>query len=257
MDNMNNRDNNELNEPQMTDFGFTEVLSSDKSKLVANVFNNVSKKYDLMNNIMSLGLHHFWKKFTTLSININKNAKILDLAGGTADMVVLFNKLINDDGEIWHTDININMLKIGREKLYNEGILATQCICDAEQLPFNNNYFDVVSIAFGLRNMTNKGKVLKEIYRALNYGGSLIVLEFSKIYPTLIPLYNFYLLKILPLMGKMIAHDEDSYKYLAESINIHPDQETVKTMFVDAGFSNVKYYNLSLGIVALHIGYKI
>jgi demethylmenaquinone methyltransferase/2-methoxy-6-polyprenyl-1,4-benzoquinol methylase len=191
-----------------------------------------------------------------LTTDIKSGAKVLDIAGGTGDMTIGFKELVGDTGEVWHTDINSSMLKSGRDRLTNKGILTPQCLCNAENLPFPDNYFDAVCVSFGLRNMTHKDKALKEMHRVLNHGGVLFVLEFSKIYKPLEKLYDLYSFKILPFMGKLIAKDQESYQYLAESIRMHPDQETLKQMMLDSGFTTVKYHNLTFGITALHKGYK-
>lgn len=240
-----------------THFGFKTIAEEKKSDLVADVFHSVAKNYDLMNDLMSFGLHRLWKKFTLFTTEITSGAKVLDIAGGTGDMSIGFKKLVGDTGEVWHTDINSSMLSYGRDRLLNHGIVTPGCLCDAEQLPFNDNYFDVVCVSFGLRNMTHKDTALKEMQRVLKPGGILLVLEFSKIYSPLQKLYDIYSFKLLPFMGKVIAKDAESYKYLAESIRMHPDQETLKQMMLDAGFSKVNYYNLTLGVTALHKGYKI
>jgi len=242
--------------PNKTHFGFQEVDEQDKSSLVANVFHNVANKYDIMNDVMSFGLHRLWKKFTLFTAEIKKNDKVLDIAGGTGDMTIGFKKLVGDNGEVWHTDINSSMLQEGRKRLINQGIITPQCICDAEQLPFSDGYFNAVCVSFGLRNMTHKDLALQEMFRVLKTGGVLYVLEFSEINAQLKPFYDFYSFKILPLMGELVAKDRESYQYLAESIRMHPNQETLKTMMLDAGFSKVTYTNLTFGVTALHKGYK-
>ncbi|HMT01873.1 MAG TPA: bifunctional demethylmenaquinone methyltransferase/2-methoxy-6-polyprenyl-1,4-benzoquinol methylase UbiE [Burkholderiales bacterium] len=243
-------------ENKTTSFGFKNVHENEKQNLVANVFHSVAKNYDLMNDVMSLGLHRLWKKFTLFNSEIKLGAKVLDIAAGTGDMTLGFKKIVGESGEVWHTDINISMLKIGRERLINKGVITPSCLCDAEQLPFNNNYFDAICVSFGLRNMTHKDLALKEMYRVLKPGGVLLILEFSKIYKPLEKLYDLYSFKLLPLMGKLIAKDSNSYKYLAESIKTHPDQETLKNMMLEAGFSKTTFFNLAMGITALHKGYK-
>lgn len=243
--------------PNTTNFGFKAVNTQDKASLVADVFDSVAPNYDIMNDVMSMGMHRLWKKFTFLTTNIKTGFKVLDIAGGTGDMSLGFKKMVGDSGEVWHTDINASMLKIGRNRLINYGIITPQCLCDAENLPFPSNYFDVVCVSFGLRNMTHKELAIKEMYRVLNTGGVLLILEFSKIYPPLNKLYDLYSFKLLPMMGKLIAKDSDSYQYLAESIRMHPNQETLKQMMLDAGFTMVDYHNLTFGITALHKGYKL
>ncbi len=245
------------NNDNTTHFGFKNVNKNDKANLVANVFHSVAKNYDIMNDVMSMGLHRIWKKFTFFTAEIKAGAKILDIAGGTGDMTLGFKKIVGESGEVWHTDINSSMLKEGRNRLINKGIITPQCLCDAEKLPFNDNYFDGVCVSFGLRNMTHKEEALKEMYRVLKPSGILFILEFSKVSKPLSKLYDFYSFKMLPLMGKFIANDEESYRYLAESIRMHPDQETLKQMMLDAGFAKVKYNNLTFGVTALHKGYKV
>ncbi len=241
---------------QQTHFGFKTVTEDKKASLVADVFHSVAKNYDIMNDVMSFGLHRIWKKFTLFTSEIKPGDKILDIAGGTGDMTKGFKKIVGDSGEVWHTDINSSMLKVGRDRLLDEGVLTPQCLCDAEKLPFPDNYFNGVCVSFGLRNMTHKDIALKEMYRVLKPGGVLMVLEFSKVHKPLDKIYDIYSFKLLPLMGKVIAKDADSYQYLAESIRMHPDQETLKEIMLEAGFDKVKYHNLTFGVTALHKGYK-
>ena len=239
-----------------THFGYKTVDEEQKASLVADVFHSVAGNYDIMNDVMSLGMHRIWKQFTFFTSELKPGNKVLDIAGGTGDMTKGFKKIVGDNGEVWHTDINSSMLRAGRDRLLNEGILTPQCLCDAEKLPFPDNYFDGVCVSFGLRNMTHKDIALREMYRVLKPGGVLMVLEFSKIHKPLAKLYDLYSFKFLPFMGKVIAKDEQSYQYLAESIRMHPDQETLQQMMYEAGFAKVKYHNLTLGITALHKGYK-
>lgn len=239
-----------------THFGYKTVDEEQKASLVADVFHSVAGNYDIMNDVMSLGMHRIWKQFTFFTAELKPGNKVLDIAGGTGDMTKGFKKIVGDNGEVWHTDINSSMLRAGRDRLLNEGILTPQCLCDAEKLPFPDNYFDGVCVSFGLRNMTHKDIALREMYRVLKPGGVLMVLEFSKIHKPLAKLYDLYSFKFLPFMGKVIAKDEQSYQYLAESIRMHPDQETLQQMMYEAGFAKVKYHNLTLGITALHKGYK-
>jgi demethylmenaquinone methyltransferase/2-methoxy-6-polyprenyl-1,4-benzoquinol methylase len=239
-----------------THFGFQEVDEGEKSNLVADVFHSVAGKYDIMNDLMSFGLHRLWKKFTLFTSEIKKNDKVLDIAGGTGDMSIGFKKLVGDNGEVWHTDINSSMLKQGRNRLINQGIITPQCICDAEKLPFNDGYFNAVCVSFGLRNMTHKDLALQEMFRVLKPGGVLYILEFSEVNPRLKPIYDFYSFKVLPLFGQLVAKDRDSYQYLAESIRMHPNQETLKDMLLQAGFRKATYCNLTFGVTALHKGYK-
>ncbi|MBY0378818.1 MAG: bifunctional demethylmenaquinone methyltransferase/2-methoxy-6-polyprenyl-1,4-benzoquinol methylase UbiE [Burkholderiales bacterium] len=240
-----------------THFGFKQVNETEKANMVADVFHSVAKNYDIMNDVMSMGLHRIWKKFTTFTAEIRTGAKVLDIAGGTGDMSLGFTKIVGDTGEVWHTDINSSMLKTGRNRLMDNGVIIPQCLCDAEKLPFADNYFNGVIVSFGLRNMTHKDLALQEMHRVLKSGGILFVLEFSKVAKPLQPLYDLYSFKILPFLGKVIAKDAQSYQYLAESIRMHPDQETLKQMMLDAGFSRVKYHNLNFGITALHKAYKV
>ncbi|MBX9597007.1 MAG: bifunctional demethylmenaquinone methyltransferase/2-methoxy-6-polyprenyl-1,4-benzoquinol methylase UbiE [Burkholderiales bacterium] len=243
-------------EQSKTHFGFKTVEEDKKANLVADVFHSVAGNYDIMNDVMSMGMHRVWKQFTFFTAELKSGDKVLDIAGGTGDMTRGFKKIVGETGEVWHTDINSSMLKVGRDRLLNEGILTPQCLCDAEKLPFPDNYFNGVCVSFGLRNMTHKDLALREMYRVLKPGGILMVLEFSKVYKPLSKLYDLYSFKFLPLMGKLIAKDAESYQYLAESIRMHPDQETLQQMMYAAGFAKVKYHNLTLGITALHKGYK-
>ncbi len=239
-----------------THFGFNTISETEKARKVANVFDSVAERYNLMNDVMSVGLHRLWKRFAVEASGVKKGDRVLDIAGGTADLTTLFLQQVGKQGEVWLTDINNSMLTIGRDRLLNAGIATPVTQCDAEKLPFPDNYFDCVSVAFGLRNMTHKDIALKEMLRTLRPGGSVIVLEFSKIWKPLRPLYDTYSFKILPTMGKIIANDAESYRYLAESIRVHPSQETLKELMEQVGFERVEYFNLAMGIVALHRGYK-
>jgi len=223
---------------------------------VAEVFHSVAARYDLMNDVMSLGLHRLWKRFTVAQAGLRPGMRVLDVAGGTADLTRLFLNEVGDSGQVVLTDINFSMLAEGRDRMLNRGNTPPTVQCDGERLPFAENYFDCVSIAFGLRNMTHKDRALSEMYRVLKPGGRLLVLEFSKVWKPLEAAYDAYSFKLLPRMGKWLANDSASYQYLAESIRMHPDQETLKTMMQTAGFEKVTYHNLSAGIVALHKGYK-
>lgn len=245
-----------MNAEKKTHFGFENIRESDKVKRVAGVFDSVATRYDLMNDLMSAGLHRVWKAFTIERAAIREGARVLDIAGGTGDLAKAFAKKAGKTGQVWLTDINRAMLSVGRDNLNNQGMLLPVAQCDSEQLPFPDNYFDCVSVAFGLRNMTHKDKALSEMYRVLRAGGRLLVLEFSQIYKPLAPLYDLYSFKVIPKIGEMIAGDADSYRYLAESIRMHPDQETLKDMIKKTGFDRVDYYNLTFGIVALHRGIK-
>ena len=239
-----------------THFGFSTVAEEEKAAKVRGVFDSVASRYNLMNDLMSGGLHRLWKQFTIGQSGVRDGSRVLDIAGGTGDLALAFAKRAGDRGQVWLTDINNAMLTIGRDRLIDAGIRTASAQCDAEKIPFPGNYFDCVSVAFGLRNMTHKDVALKEMLRVLKPGGRLLVLEFSKIWKPLEPVYDFYSLKVLPEMGKMVAGDPDSYRYLAESIRVHPDQETLKTMMESVGFDKVEYFNLTAGIVALHRGFK-
>ena len=244
------------NSDKQTHFGYQTVNESEKAGRVAQVFHSVAKNYDLMNDVMSGGLHRLWKHFTINTAYVPAGGKVLDIAGGTGDLSRGWAKKVGRDGEVWLTDINSSMLGVGRDRLLNEGLVLPVAVCDAEKLPFPDDYFDLVSVSFGLRNMTHKDTALQEMRRVLKPGGTLLVLEFSKVNKTLEPAYDLYSFKLLPLMGRLIAKDADSYQYLAESIRMHPDQETLKQMMLDAGFSRVDYQNLTAGVVALHKGVK-
>ena len=242
-----------------THFGFKTVAETEKEHLVADVFHSVADKYDLMNDLMSFGIHRLWKRFTIDCAGVRPGQKILDLAGGTGDLTAKFSRLVGDTGEVVLADINDSMLKVGREKLRNKGLVSNirYVQANAENLPFPDNYFDLITIGFGLRNVTHKDKALASMYRALKPGGRLLVLEFSK--PTnavMSKLYDIYSFKDLPKMGQLVAKDSDSYQYLAESIRMHPDQETLKGMMEGVGFEQVTYHNLTQGVVALHRGFK-
>ena len=238
------------------DFGFTEVDENAKAAKVADVFHSVANRYDVMNDFMSAGMHRLWKRFAVRLAALKPNERLLDLAGGSGDLVMLFSKSIGAQGELWLTDINASMLKVGRDRLLDAGVLCPALLCDAEKLPFPSNYFDVVTCAFGLRNMTHKDRALTEMQRVLRPGGRVMVLEFSKVWEPLRPAYDAYSFNVLPVLGKHVARDESSYRYLAESIRMHPDQETLKAMMVEAGLAQVEYFNLSAGVVAVHRGFK-
>jgi demethylmenaquinone methyltransferase/2-methoxy-6-polyprenyl-1,4-benzoquinol methylase len=240
-----------------THFGFETVEEKDKAKRVAEVFTSVASKYDIMNDLMSAGLHRVWKNFTIQLSGVRAGERVLDVAGGSADLSRKFAKRVGPTGQVWLTDINNAMLRVGRDRMIDDGFAMPVAQCDAEKLPFPSNYFDCVSIAFGLRNVTHKEIALAEMRRVLKPGGRLLVLEFSKVWKPLQPLYDAYSFKLLPKMGELIAQDGDSYRYLAESIRMHPSQEELKLMMEQAGLSRVDYFNLSSGVVALHRGYKI
>ncbi len=240
-----------------THFGYQQVPEAQKVKKVAEVFHSVAAKYDVMNDLMSAGLHRLWKAFTIAQAGIRPGFKVLDIAAGTGDLTAAFAKRAGPGGEVWHTDINESMLRVGRDRMINQGLLLPTMICNAEQLPFPDNYFDRVSVAFGLRNMTHKAVALAEMRRVLKPGGKLLVLEFSKVAQPLQTPYDLYSFKVLPWLGKTIANDADSYRYLAESIRMHPDQETLKSMLEEAGLERVEYFNLTAGVAALHVGCKL
>ena len=240
-----------------THFGYQQVPEQDKVHKVAGVFHSVAAKYDVMNDLMSAGMHRLWKAFTVAQAGIRPGFKVLDIAAGTGDLTRAFAKKTGPTGEVWHTDINESMLRAGRDRLINDGLVLPTLICDAERLPFPDNYFDRVSVAFGLRNMTHKDAALAEMRRVLKPGGKLLVLEFSKVTPLLQKPYDMYSFKVLPWLGDKIANDAESYRYLAESIRMHPDQETLKSMMRDAGLDKVEYFNLTGGITALHVGVKL
>ena len=239
-----------------THFGFNSVPETEKAGKVAGVFDSVAARYNVMNDLMSMGLHRIWKRFAIETSGVKNGDKVLDIAGGTADLSALFLKQVGKSGEVWLTDINNAMLSIGRDRLLNEGVATPTAQCDAEKLPFPDNYFNCVSVAFGLRNMTHKDAALKEMLRVIKPGGSVIVLEFSKVWEPLKPVYDTYSFKLLPAMGKIITNDSESYKYLAESIRVHPSQEELKDLMTEVGFERVEYFNMTAGIVALHRGYK-
>jgi demethylmenaquinone methyltransferase/2-methoxy-6-polyprenyl-1,4-benzoquinol methylase len=239
-----------------THFGFETVDEQEKAKRVAGVFTSVASKYDVMNDLMSAGLHRVWKRVAISLSGVRSGQRVLDVAGGSADLSRLFLKQVGPTGSVVLTDINNAMLRVGRDRLLDEGIVTPTTQCDAEHLPFPDNYFDCVSIAFGLRNVTHKDAALREMRRVLKPGGRLIVLEFSKVAKPLEKIYDLYSFKLLPAMGKLIANDPDSYRYLAESIRMHPGQEELKQMMLDAGLEHVEYFNLTGGVVAVHRGYK-
>ena len=245
-----------MNDQNKTHFGFEQVAEAEKARRVANVFDSVAQRYDLMNDLMSAGMHRLWKSFTIARSGVREGSRVLDVAGGTGDLSLAFARKVGKSGQVWLTDINKSMLINGRDRLCDNGHMIPVAQCDAEKLPFPDDYFDCVTVAFGLRNMTHKDQALAEMYRVLRPGGRLLVLEFSHIWKPLAPAYDFYSFKIIPRIGEIITKDEASYRYLAESIRVHPDQETLKSMMEQAGLENVEYFNLSLGVVALHRGYK-
>ena len=239
-----------------THFGFESVDEQDKSRRVRNVFDSVAPKYDVMNDLMSLGLHRAWKAYTVLVANVREGQQVLDIAGGTGDLALAFAPKVGPGGRVVHTDINEAMLREGRNRLLDAGVSLPTLVCDAEHLPFADASFNVVSVAFGLRNMTHKDIALREMCRVLKPGGKLLVLEFSRVAKPLEKIYDWYSFKVLPKIGKLVANDDASYQYLAESIRMHPDQDELKALMQNTGFGHVDYHNLSGGVVALHVGIK-
>ena len=239
-----------------THFGFESVDEREKARKVRSVFDSVAPKYDLMNDVMSGGMHRIWKAYTQTVANAREGYQVLDIAGGTGDLSLSFAPRVGKTGRVVHTDINEAMLREGRARLLDKGVALPTLVCDAEQLPFPDNQFDLVSVAFGLRNMTHKDVALKEMCRVLKPGGRLLVLEFSRVAKPLTKAYDWYSFNLLPKMGKLIANDEASYRYLAESIRMHPSQEELKAMMKVAGFGHVDIHNLTGGVVALHVGTK-
>lgn len=245
---------------QTTHFGFREVPAGDKAKLVRSVFDSVAGKYDLMNDLMSLGVHRIWKRIALQLSHVRYGEKVLDLAGGTGDMTALFRGRVGDRGRVVLSDINAEMLKRGRDRMIDDGVVdgVDYAQIDAENLPFPDNFFDCVCIAFGLRNVTRKEDALKSMQRVLKPGGRVIILEFSEVHGKLFKKgYDLYSFKFLPLIGKLVANDAESYRYLAESIRMHPNQEKLKAMMEAAGFQRCEYFNLTHGVVAIHRGYKV
>ncbi|WP_374496117.1 bifunctional demethylmenaquinone methyltransferase/2-methoxy-6-polyprenyl-1,4-benzoquinol methylase UbiE [Zoogloea sp.] len=240
-----------------THFGFQKVAESEKASKVRSVFSSVASSYDVMNDLMSFGLHRLWKAFTVQIAGVRSGDRVLDVAGGTADLSLAFARKVGRTGQVWLTDINHAMLSLGRDRVVDKGFLLPVAQCDAEKLPFPDNHFDVVTVAFGLRNMTHKDVAIAEMHRVLKPGGRLLVLEFSKVWKPLAPAYDFYSFKLLPMMGEKVAKDADSYRYLAESIRMHPDQESLKDLMQTAGLARVEYFNMTAGVVALHRGYKL
>jgi len=245
-----------MSDEAKTHFGFESVAEADKARRVRGVFDAVASKYDLMNDLMSLGLHRAWKAYTVAVANLHEGDRVLDLAGGTGDLARAFARQVGAGGLVLHTDINEAMLRQGRDRLLDEGLLLPTLICDAERLPLPDASFDLVSVAFGLRNMTHKERALVEMSRVLRHGGRLLVLEFSKVAPPLAKAYDWYSFNVLPRLGQWVAGDGDSYRYLAESIRMHPDQATLKSMMKAAGFGHVDVHNLAGGVVALHVGVR-
>lgn len=245
---------------QKTHFGYQDVDTAAKAGMVGQVFDSVASKYDVMNDLMSFGVHRLWKRFTLDQSGVRPGQSVLDIAGGTGDLAGKFSKRVGKDGLVVLADINASMLFTGRDKLLDKGLInnVDYAQANAEILPFADESFDCITIAFGLRNVTDKDKALRSMNRVLKPGGRLLVLEFSKpVLPLLSKAYDAYSFTALPMMGKLVANDADSYRYLAESIRMHPDQETLKGMMDDAGFIKTKYHNLTGGVVALHKGYKV
>jgi len=240
-----------------THFGYQEVPEGEKAKRVGAVFESVAPRYDLMNDLMSLGLHRLWKRFALEMSGVREGSRVLDVASGSGDLAAAFAKRAGATGQVWMTDINAAMLKVGRDKAIDAGVFAPLALCDAEKLPFPSETFDCVSVAFGLRNMTRKEQALAEMARVARPGGRVLVLEFSRPWKPLSKAYDAYSFSVLPALGKYVARDEAAYRYLAESIRMHPDQETLKSMMQSAGLERVEYFNLAAGVVALHRGWKL
>ena len=239
-----------------TDFGFKTVDEQEKARRVRGVFDSVASKYDVMNDLMSMGLHRAWKAYTVMVANLKPGDQVLDIASGTGDMAQAFARKVGSTGTVVHTDINLAMLREGRNRLTDQGLLLPTTVCDAEQLPFSDARFDLVCVAFGLRNMTHKDRALREMARVLKPGAKLLVLEFSKVAPPLSKVYDWYSFQILPRLGKIVAGDDASYRYLAESIRMHPDQPSLKALMQENGFAHVDIHNMTLGVVALHVGIR-
>jgi demethylmenaquinone methyltransferase/2-methoxy-6-polyprenyl-1,4-benzoquinol methylase len=239
-----------------TNFGYRTVPEGEKSQRVAGVFDSVATRYDLMNDLMSAGLHRLWKRFAIEASGVRPGERVLDIAGGTGDLALLYARRVGAQGEVVLTDVNSAMLKLGRDRLLDAGIVLPVAQCDGEKLPFAAGRFDCVSVAFGLRNMTHKEAALAEMRRVLKPGGRLLVLEFSRVWAPLKPLYDAYSFGLLPRLGKLVTKDAEAYRYLAESIRVHPGQDALKVMMEQAGLERVEYFNLAAGVVALHRGYK-
>ena len=240
-----------------THFGYQQVPEDEKTRRVGEVFKSVASNYDLMNDLMSLGLHRVWKRFALDMSGVREGSRVLDVASGSGDLAASFAKRAGPTGQVWMTDINAAMLAVGRDKLIDQGLFAPLALCDAEKLPFPDGAFDCVSVAFGLRNMTHKEKALAEMSRVTRAGGRVLVLEFSRPWKPLSRAYDAYSFGVLPRLGRYVAKDEAAYRYLAESIRMHPDQETLKGMMQAAGLERVEYFNLAGGVVALHRGYRL
>ena len=245
------------NHPQHeTDFGFKKIAEEDKARQVREVFDSVAPKYDLMNDILSFGMHRLWKRFAVAKAEVKEGMKVLDLASGTADLALKFSRLVGSTGEVWPTDINRSMLSLGASRMPEAGFHMPVVQCDCEKLPFRDNTFDVVIVSFGLRNMTHKDQALREMSRVCRPGGKVMVLEFSKIHRFLAPFYDFYSFHLMPWLGGLISGDSESYRYLPESIRMHPSQPVLAEMMRNAGLESVRWYNLTFGVCALHVGVK-
>ena len=239
-----------------THFGFETVREDEKARKVASVFSSVASRYDVMNDLMSAGLHRAWKAFAIAKSGVREGQRVLDVAGGSGDLARAFAKRVGSTGQVVLTDINAAMLGVGRDRLIDTGRPVPAVQCDAEKLPFRSDWFDAVTVAFGLRNMTHKDAALAEMRRVLRPGGRVLVLEFSKVWKPLEKPYDWYSFNVLPWLGRKVADDEASYRYLAESIRMHPDQESLRTLMEQAGLEQVEYFNLTAGVAALHVGFK-
>jgi len=240
-----------------THFGYQQVDEREKSQRVGEVFRSVAGNYDLMNDLMSLGLHRVWKRFAVEMSGVRAGSRVLDVASGSGDLAAAFARRVGPGGQVWMTDINAAMLEVGRDKMADRGFMPPLALCDAERLPFPSDTFDCVSVAFGLRNMTHKDRALAEMARVTRPGGRVLVLEFSRPWKPLTRAYDAYSFGVLPLLGRYVARDEAAYRYLAESIRMHPDQEALKAMMQAAGLARAEYFNLTAGVVALHRGFKL